>query len=71
MPQPLCAICGNDLPGAMKETDDERWAHLVCALWMPETCVERAETMDPVLRVDGIDHRRRELKCVRWWRRRV
>ncbi|GER40803.1 histone-lysine N-methyltransferase ATX1 [Striga asiatica] len=43
----LCPIVG----GAMKPTTDGRWAHLACAIWIPETCLFDVKKMEPI---DGL-----------------
>ncbi|EMS62500.1 Histone-lysine N-methyltransferase ATX2 [Triticum urartu] len=43
----LCPVTG----GAMKPTTDGRWAHLACAIWIPETCLKDVKRMEPI---DGL-----------------
>uniref|UniRef100_A0A175YHQ5 Histone-lysine N-methyltransferase n=1 Tax=Daucus carota subsp. sativus TaxID=79200 RepID=A0A175YHQ5_DAUCS len=44
----LCPVTG----GAMKHTTDGRWAHLACAIWIPETCLVDFRKMEPI---DGLN----------------
>ncbi|KAF0684466.1 Aste57867_23562 [Aphanomyces stellatus] len=39
-----CALCPNP-QGAMKQTVDGKWVHLVCALWCPTTCLVKVPRM--------------------------
>ena len=51
------------------ETEDESnemeegWAHLTCALWLPETYVQDPFEMEPICGLDMIDKRRKKLSC--------
>lgn len=55
----LCPVKG----GALKPTDDGRWCHLVCAIWIPEPCISDIARMQPVERLDKISSKRRQLQC--------
>ncbi|KAH7331283.1 hypothetical protein KP509_20G024500 [Ceratopteris richardii] len=46
----LCCLCPVQ-GGAMKKTTDGRWAHLTCAMWIPETCFCDVKHMEPI---DGL-----------------
>ncbi|XP_058102565.1 histone-lysine N-methyltransferase TRX1-like isoform X2 [Magnolia sinica] len=50
-PRPPCCLCPV-IGGAMKPTTDGRWAHLTCAMWIPETCLKDIKKMEPI---DGLD----------------
>ncbi|XP_021803701.1 histone-lysine N-methyltransferase TRX1-like [Prunus avium] len=49
-PAPPCCLCPV-IGGAMKPTTDGRWAHLACAIWIPETCLSDVKRMEPI---DGL-----------------
>ncbi|KAJ6956317.1 histone-lysine N-methyltransferase ATX2-like [Populus alba x Populus x berolinensis] len=44
---PPCCLCPV-IGGAMKPTTDGRWAHLACAIWIPETCLSDVKRMEPI-----------------------
>eukprot|EP00899_Mesostigma_viride_P027997 jgi/Mesvir1/8382/Mv12628-RA.2 len=59
----LCPVQG----GALKPTDDGRWAHVMCGLWVPETVVPDANTVGLVRNIPS--HRWRlvcEICNIRW-----
>ncbi len=44
---PQCALCPV-LHGGLKQTDDGRWVHLCCALWVPGVRIGEIENMAPI-----------------------
>lgn len=58
----LCCLCPVQ-GGAMKRTTDERWAHLTCAMWIPETCFVDVKHMEPIDGLKSINKERWKLTC--------
>ncbi|KAI8449830.1 hypothetical protein BY996DRAFT_6418015 [Phakopsora pachyrhizi] len=57
-----CELCPNTY-GAFKQTSENKWAHLLCAIHIPETGVGNAMYMEPIDGVRGIPKQRWKLKC--------
>ncbi|XP_074264191.1 histone-lysine N-methyltransferase ATX2-like [Silene latifolia] len=55
----LCPVIG----GAMKPTTDGHWAHLACAIWIPETCLSDVKRMEPIDGLRRINKDRWKLIC--------
>lgn len=55
----LCPVTG----GAIKPTTDGRWAHLACAMWIPETCLIDVKRMEPIDGLSRINKDRWKLLC--------
>ncbi|KAG0148574.1 hypothetical protein CROQUDRAFT_90071 [Cronartium quercuum f. sp. fusiforme G11] len=57
-----CVLCPNSY-GAFKQTAENQWAHLLCAIHIPETGVGNAMYMEPIDGVRNIPKQRWKLKC--------
>ncbi|KAF1386402.1 hypothetical protein PFLUV_G00094450 [Perca fluviatilis] len=57
-----CVFCPNR-GGALKKTDDERWGHVVCALWVPEVGFSDTVFIEPIDGVRNIPPARWKLTC--------
>ena len=62
--RPECVLCPNK-GGAMKSTrSGKNWAHVSCALWIPEVSIGCVEKMEPITKISSIPHSRWALICV-------
>ena len=61
---PKCELCPNK-GGAMKATKSGKlWAHITCALWIPEVSIGSVEKMEPITKISCIPDSRCNLLCV-------
>lgn len=52
--RPDCILCPNK-GGAMKCTrSGQKWAHVSCALWIPEVSIGSVEKMEPITKISSI-----------------
>lgn len=62
--RPKCLLC-SQTGGAMKCTrEGDKWAHISCALWIPEVSIGCPEKMEPITDLDLILPSRWSLVCV-------
>ncbi|ROT40387.1 hypothetical protein SODALDRAFT_376179 [Sodiomyces alkalinus F11] len=59
---PTCIFCPNT-DGAFKQTNSSKWAHLLCAMWIPEASLGNHTFMEPVMDVDKVPKTRWKLTC--------
>jgi NuA3 HAT complex component NTO1 len=59
-PAQSCILCPNE-GGAFKQTSTGKWAHLLCAIWIPEVTVGNQVFMEPVENVDKVPKNRWKL----------
>ncbi|KAI8802926.1 hypothetical protein BJ742DRAFT_872918 [Cladochytrium replicatum] len=57
-----CMFCPNE-GGAFKLTVSNQWAHLLCALWIPEVSVANPVYMEPIDGINQIPRSRWKLQC--------
>ncbi|KAK0113009.1 nuA3 HAT complex component nto1 [Cadophora gregata] len=59
---PTCIFCPNT-DGAFKQTNASKWAHLLCAMWIPEVSLGNHTFMEPVMEVEKVPKTRWKLSC--------
>ncbi|CAO3625491.1 unnamed protein product [Cunninghamella blakesleeana] len=57
-----CLFCPNE-GGAFKQTNTNKWSHLLCALWIPEVDVGNLIYMEPIDNIESIPKSRWKLSC--------
>lgn len=61
-----CVLCPHE-GGAFKQTTTGKWAHLLCAMWIPETGVSNSVYMEPIDSIERIPKGRWSLVSLRFF----
>ncbi|RUO95453.1 PHD-zinc-finger like domain-containing protein, partial [Jimgerdemannia flammicorona] len=48
-----CIFCPNE-GGAFKQTNTNKWGHLLCAIWIPEVGLSNTVYMEPIDQIDKV-----------------
>ncbi|KAM0343256.1 hypothetical protein ACHAPU_008706 [Fusarium lateritium] len=59
---PTCIFCPNT-DGAFKQTNSQKWSHLLCGMWIPEVSLGNHTFMEPVMDVEKVPKSRWKLTC--------
>ncbi|KAK3821272.1 MAG: hypothetical protein J3Q66DRAFT_332951 [Benniella sp.] len=59
----LCTKTSEQSPQALKRTTGNNWAHVLCAIWIPETNFVDVETLSPIEFIGKIRHDRWKQAC--------
>ncbi|KAF5842507.1 hypothetical protein DUNSADRAFT_6751, partial [Dunaliella salina] len=62
---PACVLCPV-VGGAMKRTSDWRWAHMVCASWVPEVGFGGADRVETIEGVQYVSRACLSIFCLAW-----
>ncbi|ORX49484.1 hypothetical protein DM01DRAFT_1105908 [Hesseltinella vesiculosa] len=57
-----CVFCPNE-GGAFKQTNTNKWGHLLCAIWIPEVGVSNSVYMEPIDNIEAVPKSRWRLTC--------
>ncbi|KAI8377909.1 uncharacterized protein BYT42DRAFT_572155 [Radiomyces spectabilis] len=57
-----CLFCPNE-GGAFKQTNTNKWGHLLCAIWIPEVGLSNSVYMEPIDNIENIPKSRWKLTC--------
>lgn len=57
-----CIFCPNT-EGAFKQTPTSKWAHILCAIWIPEVSIGNPSVMEPITDVEKVPRSRWKLTC--------
>ena len=60
--RPSCIFCPHE-GGAFKQTNNSKWAHLFCAIWIPEVQIGNPSLMEPITDVEKVPPSRWKLLC--------